>query len=138
MKRVFYLLVLFWGIVSSVSSCEKEDISSFTIIGKWGMVSGSITEGDGSTKEYGSLGKDTYYQTLEFKPDGTLSKTIWPSGSISHGDYSFFEAGKILSYKFNGDEYYYSASIFVFSSREITITTDYGSAGHISQHFVKL
>lgn len=116
-------------------ACSKD--SPFTLIGKWGMDSGTITDKDGSTERYG-LGKGSYYQYLEYKVDGTLVKTTLPDRNIVYGVYTFNNASRELSYKYDGDLYYYSASINVLSVKEMIITTDYGSNGRITQHMVKL
>ncbi len=133
-------LLLTIGLVCCIA-CTKEnvDTSVFTLIGKWGMESGTITNGDGSTKRYDNLGKDTYYQYLEYKADGTLIKTTLPEGTITYGVYTYNDASRVLSYKFDGDKYYYPGSINVISWKEMIITTDYGeSIGRITQHMIKL
>ena len=120
-------------------ACGKEEIDSpFTIIGKWGMESGTITGRDGSTKRYENLGNGTYYQYIEYKVDGTLVQTILPDGKNIYGVYTYNDASRELSYKYDGDLYYYPASINVLSGKEMIITTDYGSSGRITQHMIRL
>ena len=122
-------------------ACSKENLvdtsSTFTLIGKWGMESGTITDKDGSTRRYENLGKGTYYQYLEYKVDGTLIKTTLPDGQKTYGVYTYNDASRELSYKYDGDLYYYPASINILSGKEMIITTDYGSLGRITQHMVK-
>lgn len=137
MKKLLCSLWIGLSIISLLS-CQKMD-GNFSIIGSWGMVSGTITDGDGTTKRYDRLGANTYYQTLEFRTDGTLIKTTYPDKSIKFGVYSYNDATKELPYKYDGDKYYYSATINIISVTEIIITTDYGpDLGKITQYMIKL
>jgi hypothetical protein len=132
MKKFF--LIIFLLVVVSFQSCTKE----FTIIGKWGMISGTITNSDGSTDYYGSLGNGIYYQYLEFRQDGTLIRTALPDETIEYGVYTYNDADNSLSYKFNGQMYFSPATVNVLSNSEMNITTDYGSIGRITQYFEKI
>ena len=102
------------------------------------MVSGTITNANGSTNHYESLGSNVYYQYLEFQAGGTLIKTTLPDGSVKYGTYTYNDANHSLSYKYDGDMYYYSAIVSIISNKEMNISTDYGAQGRITQYFVKL
>ena len=120
------------------TSCEKEEEdTTFTLVGKWGMISGTITESDGSVNRYPELGKNEYYQYLEFRADGSLIKTTMPDKKVYYGTYSYNDATRDLSYKYDGDKYYLMGSINIISAKEMILTTDYLSSGRITQHFVK-
>ena len=137
MKRLIAVFICIINLLI-LTGCTKENSNSFSIIGKWGMVSGSITNKDGSVNRYGKLGSNIYYQYIEYKVDGTIIKTTEPDKKVSYGDYVYNEASKLLQYKFDGEQYYVNASINVVSSNEMTVTFDYGSAGRIIQYFFKL
>lgn len=121
----------------SFSSCVKED-GVFSIIGPWGMVSGTITDSDGNTNRYDSMGAGQYYEYMEFKADGTLIRTSLPSLEKKYGVYTYNDASKSLSYKFDDEKYYQPATVNVISANEMNITTDWGSVGRMTQYFVKV
>lgn len=135
-KQGFLLLAV--GLVCCIACTKEVPDSTFTLIGTWGMDSGTITNGDGTTKRYDNLGGNTYYQYLEYKVDGTLIQTSLPNGTQKYGVYSYNDASRELSYKYDGDLYYYPASVNIISAKEMIITTDYGSSGRITQHMIKL
>ena len=134
MKR---LALICLAILAVLTSCTKED-AAFTIIGPWGMVSGTITNSDGTTNRYDSMGAGAYYEYMEFKTDGTLIRTSLPSQEKTYGVYTYNDATKSLSYKYDGDKYYYPATVNVISSTEMNVTTDWGSVGRMTQYFVKV
>ena len=139
MKKFFIILCL---AVCALCSCTKEAPDSgnkgtFTLIGKWGMVSGTITDKNGNTTRYDEY-EGFYYQYLEFKASGSLVRTTNPDGTITQGVYSFNDATRGLSYKYDGDMYYLNAMVSVISPTEMNMTTDYGTAGRITQHFRKV
>ena len=121
------------------TSCASEPLpeEDFTIIGTWGMRSGSITDDDG-TETYPDFGKDNYYQIIEYKYDGTYKKTTMPGKAVSYGTYSYNDSKQTLMYKLNSDKYYVNAYVTVVSAREMTVLTDWGSIGSMTQYFVKL
>lgn len=138
-KILFFAMCLVCFMACSKDSpIDFGSSSTFTLIGKWGMESGTITDSDGTTKRYDNLGKGLYYQYIEYKVDGTLVKTTLPDKNIVYGVYTYNDASRELSYKYDGDLYYYPASINVLSSKEMIITTDFGHIGRITQHMVKL
>lgn len=123
----------------SVCFCTKDySPNEFSIIGPWGMVSGTITSGDGITTRYESLGLGSYYEYLEFEVDGTLIRTSLPDKEKEYGVYTYNDASKSLSYKFDGDKYYQPATINVISATEMNMTTDWGSVGIMTQYFIKV
>ena len=132
LASIISLVILF-----TITACTKED-ASFSIIGPWGMVSGTITNSDGTTNRYDSMGAGAYYEYMEFKADGTLIRTSLPSQEKTYGVYTYNDASKSLSYKYDGDKYYYPASVNVISNKEMNITTDWGSVGRMTQYFVKV
>lgn len=119
------------------TACTKED-ATFSIIGPWGMVSGTITNSDGTTNRYEPLQGGGYYEYREFRADGTLIHTKLPSQEKEYGVYTYNDATKSLSYKFDGDQFYQPAVVNVISSKEMNITTDWGSVGRMTQYFVKV
>ena len=102
------------------------------------MVSGTITNSDGTTNRYEPLGAGSYYEYMEFKVDGTVIRTSLPSKEKKYGVYTYNDASKSLSYKFDGDKYYQPATINVISATEMNMTTDWGSVGMMTQYFVKV
>ena len=137
-KSLLIIAALAFSLVS-VSSCTKDDNpGEFTIIGPWGMVSGTITNSDGTTNRYEPLGAGSYYEYMEFKVDGTVIRTSLPSKEKKYGVYTYNDASKSLSYKFDGDKYYQPATINVISATEMNMTTDWGSVGMMTQYFVKV
>ena len=137
-KSLLIIAALAFSLVS-ISSCTKDDnTGDFTIIGPWGMVSGTITGSDGTTNRYEPLGIGSYYEYMEFKVDGTVIRTSLPSKEKKYGVYTYNDASKSLSYKFDGDKYYQPATINVISATEMNMTTDWGSVGMMTQYFVKV
>ena len=137
-KQLVFMAILVIGLVS-VSSCSKDEgADSFSIIGPWGMVSGTITDADGNTNRYDSMGAGQYYEYMEFKADGTLIRTSLPSQEKKYGVYTYNDAAKSLSYKFDGEKYYQPATVNVISAKEMNVTTDWGSVGRMTQYFVKV
>lgn len=121
------------------SSCTKDHSpSQFSIIGPWGMVSGTITNSDGATNRYDAMGAGLYYEYMEFKVDGTLIRTSLPSQEKQYGVYTYNDASKALQYKYDGDKFYQPASVNVISATEMNVTTDWGSVGRMTQYFVKV
>ena len=101
------------------------------------MVSGTITDKTGTTTRYDEF-PCSYYQYLEFKSSSSLEKTTLPDGKMTQGVYTFNDATRALTNKYDGDMYYYNATISVISPSEMNMTTDYGTAGKITQYFKKL
>lgn len=135
MKKLTF--IVFAAISLILTACSKED-TAFSIIGPWGMVSGTITNSDGTTNRYDSMGAGAYYEYREFKNDGTLILTTLPSQEKQYGVYTYNDATKSLSYKFDGDKYYQQAVVNVISNKEMNVTTDWGSVGRMTQYFVKV
>lgn len=102
------------------------------------MISGTITNSDGSTNYFEARGNGVYYECLEFKQDGTLIRTYPSDGSVAVGVYTYNDATKSLSYKYNGDTYFMPGVVSVISSSEMNLTTDLGSVGLITQYFEKI
>lgn len=123
---------------NSNNTSNANDDATFSIIGKWGMVSGTITNGDGATSRYSEHGDGYYYQILEYKLDGTFIKTPQPNGKSLYGTYTYNNADQSMKYKLDDEEYYVSASITIHSSVEMTIFTDWGSAGSMTQYMKKI
>lgn len=138
MKKI--IAVLFPLILAfPISGCSNEESAErFELLGKWGMVSGSITNSDGTTDRYGELGKGNYYQTLEYKADGTYIKVAMPSGPTSYGTYTYNNSNQTMKYKLDGDRYYTNATITIHKANKITLFTDWGSVGSMTQYLVKI
>ena len=134
-RRLFSLLIVSTVLFASCS--EKENV--FTIIGEWGMVSGTIADGDGTTDRYEELPNGEFYQILQYKTDGTLIRTTLPDNKKSYGTYTFNSTTNALSYKYDGDRYYAPAEVQVIDYDEMVITTDYGiNIGRITQYCIRL
>ena len=119
-------------------SCSVNNEEVFTIIGKWGMVSGTISQPDGTTNRYDKLSSGGFYQIIEYQKDGTLIKTTFPDYIKSYGVYTFNNVTNELSYKFDGDRYYIPAIVQIINNDEMIITTNYGAnIGKITQYFIK-
>ena len=119
-------------------SCSVNNEEAFTIIGKWGMVSGTISNPDGTTNRYDKLSSGNFYQIIEFQKNGTLIKTTFPDYIKSYGIYTFNNITNELSYKFDGDRYYSPAIVQIIDNDEMVITTNYGTnIGRITQYFEK-
>ena len=123
MKRLVYLIcVIVLGLI--VPSCEKESADlSFDIIGKWGMIEGTI-----GGKEYAPLGPGEYYETIEFKANGTYVEDLYSSDAEN----------KYLRIKDSQYSYYVPTHVTIHSGREITLVMDYGQSGVITKHLVKI
>ena len=120
-----------------LNSCTKDN-GVFTIVGKWGVVSSTMTFPDGSVQRFPEF-KDSYYEVVELKADGTIIRTTEPSKETSYGDYVFNEPAKTLQYKFDGNIRYMNATVNVNSPKDITVTTDYGpSIGRTIFHAAKI
>ena len=119
-------------------SCSVNNEEAFTIIGKWGMVSGTISNPDGTTNRYDKLSSGNFYQTIEYQKDGTLIKITFPDYIKSYGIYTFNNVTNELSYKLDGDIYYCPAIVQIIDNDEMIITTNYGTnIGKITQYFIK-
>ena len=132
MKRLLKLLsFLVFGIL--ILSCDKDSYADtpFTIVGKWGMVEGTI---DG--KEYGPMGPGAYYQEIEFKANGTYVEYMY--SSVNTGVYTYDPDNKYLQMKDSQDRYYIPINVTVHTAVEITLVMDYGSAGVVTKHLVKI
>ena len=136
MKKTILLLL---SAVLMLQSCFKDNTEAkFTIIGPWGMVSGTITDSDGTTTRYDAMSPGSYYEYMEFKADGTLIRTSMPSQEKKYGVYTYNESSSEMQYKFDGDKYYQPASVYVISATEMNLTTDWGSVGRMTQYFVRV
>ena len=102
------------------------------------MVSGTITESDGTTTRFDKLGKGEYYQYMEFKVDGTLIKTELPNLTQTYGVFTYNDETRSIAYKYDGYKYYVPGIISVISSKEMVFTTDYGNVGSSTQYFIKV
>ena len=102
------------------------------------MVSGSITQPDGSIERYPELGGNQYYQYLEFRVEGTYYRMFLPSRDYSLGVYVYNDANKTLKHKLNSQQYYVSATVNVLSPKEMIISSDYGSGGRITKYLIKV
>lgn len=132
MKRLLSLLsILVLGIF--LSSCQKDSAADgpFTIVGNWGMVEGTI---DG--KEYGPMGPGAYYQEIEFKANGTYVENMY--SSVNTGVYTYDPASKYLQMKDSQYSYYVPTHVTIHTAIEITLVMDYGKAGVVTKHLVKL
>ena len=119
-------------------SCSEEKEKVFSIIGEWGMVSGTISNADGTTNRYNKLSSGGYYQILAFQTEGTLIRVTMPDYIKSYGVYTFNNVTNELSYKFDGNKYYFPATVQIINTDEMIITTDYGmNIGKSTQYFVK-
>lgn len=142
MKSIVNSFVCFCFFVACLgvfTSCNKDNsANSFSIIGPWGMISGTITNSDGTTDRYDSMGIGDYYEYREYKPDGTLIWTKLPSQEKEYGVYTFNSATRKLTYKFDGAMIYSNATVNIISATEMNVTTDWGSFGMLTQYFVKV
>ena len=141
MKKLLFSFLFFSLLVASCNSNEpvkSNEASQFTIIGKWGMVSGTITNEDGTTNRYGENNDGSYYQTLEYLVDGTFIKTTLPDKNVSYGTYTYNNSNQTMEYKLDGNKYYVSAYITIHSAKEMTIFTDYKDEGSITQYMKKI
>ena len=138
------ILLPFLSLSLLTASCGLQNPSNssgdaqFTIIGKWGMVSGTITDGDGKTNRYGKLSDGSYYQTLEYLVDGSYIKTTFPDNKVSYGTYTYNNSNQSMQYKLDGDKYFVPARITIHSANEMTIFTDWGSVGSMTQYMTKI
>lgn len=136
MKNTLYKLIVLISSLLFLNACSTEKEPAFTIIGTWGMVSGTISEGDGTTNRYDEMPSGKYYEILEYKTDGTLIRT---SSVKEYGVYTFNNITNELSYKFDGEKYYRPATIQVIDYDEMIVTTDYRfNIGRITQYFVRI
>ena len=136
MKNALYKFIIFLSSILLFTACSLEKEPTFTIIGTWGMVSGTISMSDGTTTRYEELSAGEYYEILEYKTDGTLVKTF---SVEEYGVYTFNNITNELSYKYDGEKYYRPATVQVIDYDEIIVTTDYGvDVGRITQYFVRL
>lgn len=126
------------AIVLGLCSCTSSDVGSFNIIGLWGLVSETITDGNGKTDRFDPLESGAFYEYFEFKADGTLVRTTVYNNKTVLGIYTYNDATRALSYKFDGNKYYFPAVVNVISAKEMNITTDGGSVGRMTQYFVKV
>lgn len=136
-KKNFLSVILTLGMVSFIS-CNKDNPDQFSIIGSWGMVSGTITDSNGATNRYDTMGYGSYYEYLEFRVDGSFIHTSLPDQEKTQGVYTYNDAGKTLSYKYDGDKFYLQATINVISATEMNMTTVWGSHGMTTQYFIKV
>lgn len=138
MKNILKGTLVFVTSLILLVSCHKEREEAFTIIGEWGMVSGTISDANGTTDRYDKHSSGAYYQLLKFRTDGTLIRTSMPDYLISYGVYTFNNVTNELSYKFDGNRYYFPATVQIVSADEMIITTDYGpNIGRSIQYFVR-
>ena len=122
-----------------VSCGASSSPDSFSIIGKWGMRSGTITNPNGTTDRYADYGPGQYYQTIEYKVDGTYIETTMPNKNISYGTYTYNSSNQSLSYKLDTDQYYVTASVTIITATEMNVFTNWGaSIGSVTQYFVKI
>ena len=137
MKQIAKYIVAFFVVLLLLCSCNKEN-GVFTIVGKWGVVSSTMTFPDGSVQRFPEF-KDSYYEVVELKPDGTIIRTREPSKETSYGDYVYNAVSQVLQYKFDGNTRYMVATVNVNSAKDITVTTDYGpSIGRTIFHALKI
>ena len=132
MKRLLSLLsILLLSLV--FTSCEKDSAADgpFTIVGKWGMVEGTI-----NGKEYGPMGPGAYYQTIEFKVNGTYVEDLY--SSVNTGVYTYDSDNKYLQMKDSQYSYYVPTYVTIHTAIEITLLMDYGQTGTITKHLVKI
>lgn len=139
MKNFFKSIFVIFASIVLFASCSNEKEKVFSIIGEWGMVSGTISDADGTTDRYDKLSSGAYYQLLEFRTDGTLIRTYMPDYIRSYGVFTFNNVTNVLSYKYDGDRYYLRSNVQIIDADEMIITTDYGtSIGRTTQYFVKI
>ncbi len=138
MRSIFKSIFITITSVILLISCSEEKEKDFSIIGEWGMVSGTISNADGTTIRYNKLSSGGYYQILEFQTEGTLIRITMPDYIKSYGVYTFNNVTNELSYKFDGNKYYFPATVQIINTDEMVITTDYGTnIGKSTQYFVK-
>ena len=138
MRSIFKSIFITITSVILLISCSEEKEKDFSIIGEWGMVSGTISNADGTTNRYNKLSSGGYYQILEFQTEGTLIRITMPDYIKSYGVYTFNNVTNELSYKFDGNKYYFPATVQIINTDEMVITTDYGTnIGKSTQYFVK-
>lgn len=139
MKNFFKSIFVIFASIVLFASCSNEKEKVFSIIGEWGMVSGTISDADGTTDRYDKLSSGAYYQLMEFRTDGTLIRTYMPDYIRSYGVFTFNNVTNVLSYKYDGDRYYLRSNVQIVDADEMIITTDYGeNIGRTTQYFVKI
>lgn len=136
-KLAKFFISILLGLLLVSCTTEKEQV--FTLVGQWGMVSGTISDGDGTTNRYGKLSDGSFYQLLEYRTDGTLIRTYLPDNTKTYGVYTFNNVTNELSYKYDGDRFYCPATVQIIDWDEIIVTTDYGTdIGRITQYLIKI
>ena len=65
MKNILKGTFVFVTSLILLVSCHIEREEAFTIIGEWGMVSGTISDANGTTDRYEKHSSGAYYQLLK-------------------------------------------------------------------------
>ena len=140
------LLCLSFG----ASSCSSNDTNGnptqtsssidqqFTLIGAWGMVSGTITDGNGKTTRYGAFPEGKYYEYELFYLDGSFQRLDTNGNELTRGVYTYNSATQVLRMKEDQYKYFTNATVTILSVTEINIFTDYETAGSATQYMVKV
>ena len=87
-----YLSLSLFAIGLSLNACSSgssnsptNDPGTFTIVGKWGMVSGTTTDKNGATTRYPAHASGAYYQYETYYPDGTFVRNDISGGELTRG-----------------------------------------------------
>ena len=111
------------AVIVSFTSCDSED-AEFTIVGRWGVVSGQEVT-DGGTIKYNPLPDGQYYEVVTYGCDGRFN-VLNVHNVCRLGSYSFDSITNELSYKLDSDKEFSSAHITILDCDRIEMSIDEG------------
>ncbi len=150
-----YHLIAILLMLCVLPSCEKtpgtkeepveDEPEVFSIVGKWGMLSGETVDVDGQVSVQAELSPSMveaygkYYLFMEFNEDGTFEQTdVLENNRVTDGLYTYDEESSVLSYKYDGNWTYYEGKLEIKSEEYMTMTTEYETGWKKSQNFQRI
>ena len=129
--------------LSLASSCDSvfglktDKEGTPVIVGSWGAISSSFTDGDGKVTNYPELPSGQYYFTLDFNEDGSY-RQYSKSGSATTGTWNYYPSTRSLRQYPDGEDYYIPSKVTMSGKNRMSIFTDFLSSGTATENFVRI
>ena len=122
---------------NSLSDLHTDKEETPAIVGSWGAISSSFTDGDGKVTNYPELTSGQYYFTLDFNEDGTY-RQYSKTGNTITGTWKYTASTRDLRQYPDGEDYYIPSKVTMSGKNKMSIFTDYLSSGTVTENFVRI
>lgn len=122
---------------NSLSDINTDKEETPVIVGSWGSISSSFTDGNGKVTNYPELSYGQYYFTLDFNEDGSY-RQYSKTGNTITGSWRYNARTRDLQQYPDGEDYYIPSKVTMSGKNKMSIFTDYGSSGTATENFIRI